>query len=169
MTFAGWLIERYGERVEISADDERGLPDVGAFIGPADPATLVYCCGPEGLLIEAEAAMRDWPAGSMRAERFTAKPLTLPPTERSFQVELASSGRILDVLPDESILEVVRRAGVRVPSSCREGTCGTCETDVLAGVPDHRDSVLDDEERELGETMFICVSRSLTPRLTLDL
>jgi hypothetical protein len=40
---------------------------------------------------------------------------------------------------------------------------------VLAGEPDHRDSILDDTERATGEAMFICVSRSCSGRLVLDL
>ena len=68
-----------------------------------------------------------------------------------------------------SVLDTVRAAGVEVLYSCAEGTCGTCETDVLEGTPDHRDSVLSDEEREAGETMLICVSRCRGSRLVLDL
>jgi len=64
---------------------------------------------------------------------------------------------------------VVEEAGVGVLSSCAEGTCGTCETAVLGGVPDHRDSVLTEEERRAGDCMMICVSRSCTERLVLDL
>jgi ferredoxin len=63
----------------------------------------------------------------------------------------------------------VQAAGVNVLSSCREGTCGTCETTVLAGEPDHRDSILDDDERSTADCMFICVSRSCSDRLVLDL
>ena len=80
-----------------------------------------------------------------------------------------ATGRTLTVEPGSSILRAVEEAGVAVLSSCREGTCGTCETDVLDGVPDHRDSVLTEAERAAGDVMMICVSRSLTPRLVLDL
>jgi ferredoxin len=73
------------------------------------------------------------------------------------------------VTPDRTVLEAVRAAGVEVLSSCRQGTCGTCETDVLAGVPDHRDSILRDVDRETNDCMFICVSRSRTDRLVLDI
>ena len=70
---------------------------------------------------------------------------------------------------DRSILSVLDEAGMPVLSSCGEGTCGTCETGVLAGTPDHRDSVLDAEQRAAGDCMMICVSRSCTPRRVLDL
>lgn len=84
-------------------------------------------------------------------------------------MELAQSGRTLTVAPDVSVLDAVRAAGVEVLFSCTEGTCGTCETDVLEGEPDHRDSVLTDDERAAGETMLICVSRCRGKRLVLDL
>jgi len=70
---------------------------------------------------------------------------------------------------DRSILEVVQDAGVNALSSCLEGVCGTCETPVVEGTPDHRDSLLSDEEKEAGDYMMICVSRSKSSRLVLDL
>ena len=82
---------------------------------------------------------------------------------------LAASELRLLVPPDRSILDVVEEAGVGVLSSCAEGTCGTCETAVLGGLPDHRDSVLTEDERRAGDCMMICVSRSCTARLVLDL
>ncbi len=90
-------------------------------------------------------------------------------SDREFEVVLQRSGRTLTVPAEVSVLDAVRGAGVEVLFSCTEGTCGTCETDVLEGTPDHRDSVLTDEEREAGETMLICVSRCRGPRLVLDL
>ena len=97
-----------------------------------------------------------------------ARPLTAPVRAEAFEVELAASGLTLTVPPDRSILDVVEEAGVGVLSSCAEGTCGTCETAVLEGVPDHRDSVLTEEERR-NDCMMICVSRSCTERLVLNL
>jgi ferredoxin len=82
---------------------------------------------------------------------------------------LARAGLTLTVPPDRSVLESLEEAGVDVDSSCREGTCGTCETDVLDGTPDHRDSLLSEDERATGDTMLICVSRACGPRLVLDL
>jgi ferredoxin len=69
----------------------------------------------------------------------------------------------------ESALDAVNRAGANVLSTCREGTCGTCEVRVLAGVPEHRDSVLGLEERLAGDTMMTCVSRCVGEKLVLDL
>ncbi|RJL22059.1 PDR/VanB family oxidoreductase [Bailinhaonella thermotolerans] len=152
-----------GDRVELYPQDETGFPDLDA-LSPGD--ALVYCCGPSGLVDE---VVRRCPPGSVRVERFTPREDAGAGPRAAFEVELARSGRALTVPADRSILSVLEEAGVPVLSSCQEGTCGTCETDVLGGVPDHRDSLLTPEERAAGDTMMICVSRSLTPRLVLDL
>ncbi|MEV4050315.1 PDR/VanB family oxidoreductase [Amycolatopsis sp. NPDC049688] len=153
----------HGDRVSFRPQDEHGLLDLPALLASAGPETAVYCCGPEPLLAAVEALGPP----DLHVERFTAQPDTGPRT--AFEVELAGSGRVLPVPADRSILEVVEEAGVPVLSSCREGTCGTCETGVLGGEPDHRDSVLTAEERLENEVMMLCVSRACSPRLVLDL
>ncbi|WP_372660265.1 PDR/VanB family oxidoreductase [Amycolatopsis kentuckyensis] len=163
MAFAAELRDRYGDRVELVPQDERGLLDLDAALA-AEPGAAVYCCGPEPLLAAMEVRCAP---GTLHVERFTAKADTEAKT--AFEVELAQSGRTLSVPPDRSVLEVVEESGVPVLSSCREGTCGTCETGVLAGVPDHRDAVLTPAEQEAGDVMMICVSRCAGPRLVLDL
>ncbi|GAB2810609.1 PDR/VanB family oxidoreductase [Lentzea nigeriaca] len=156
-------------QVEIRPQDEYGLLDLAAVLGEPVSGTAVYCCGPEGLLTAVEQHCAKWPAGTLHVERFAPKPDAGQGPRHEFEVELAQSGKVLRVEADESVLEVVERAGVPVLSSCQEGTCGTCETIVLAGTPDHRDSILTAEERETGDAMMICVSRSRSPRLVLDL
>ncbi|MEB3371688.1 PDR/VanB family oxidoreductase [Saccharopolyspora mangrovi] len=157
MAFLDELTDR---RVVVAPQDETGLldlPDPGADCA-------VYCCGPEPLL---EAAERRYGPG-LRTERFAAKSAGAV-DDRPFRVELARSGSSVTVGPDVSVLEAVRGAGASVLSSCTQGLCGTCETAVLAGEPEHRDSILDDSERERGDCMFPCVSRARTDRLVLDL
>ena len=99
------------------------------------------------------------------------QPKAADPDARDTRLELVQvrSGLTLAVPEDRSVLDTVRTAGVEVLFSCTEGTCGTCETDVLAGVPDHRDSLLTADERAAGETLMICVSRCRGERLVLDL
>ena len=162
-------LARYGERVSVRPQDESGLLDLDALLGEPRPDTLVYCCGPEPLLVAVEERCHAWPRGSLHVERFNAKPLTEPVLSDSFEVHLAQSELTFTVSPDESILSLVEGAGIGVLSSCAEGTCGTCETPVLEGIPDHRDSVLDEDEQDANDCMMICVSRSCTPRLVLDL
>jgi ferredoxin-NADP reductase len=160
---------RFGDRVHLVPENERGFLDLDAILGRPRPGTLVYACGPEGLLSAVEQRCAPWPAGSLHLERFAARKTDHPGTESSFEVVLQNSGKTLEVPADKSIFEVVRAAGVSVLGSCLEGICGTCETEVLDGDVDHRDSVLDDEERASNEVMMICVSRCTGPRLTLAL
>ncbi|MET7594436.1 PDR/VanB family oxidoreductase [Streptomyces sp. NPDC005481] len=165
MAFTGELA-RYGDRVRIVPQDESGLLDLaGGLAGPPD-GTLVYCCGPGPLL---DAVEELCPAERLRVERFSPKTPEVAGEDGPFEVVLERSGRTLTVTAGVSVLDAVRAAGVEVLYSCTEGTCGTCETDVLEGVPDHRDSVLTEEERAAGETMLICVSRCRGKRLVLDL
>jgi ferredoxin-NADP reductase len=160
----------YGDRVTLAPQDEVGLLDLESVLGTPQPDTLVYCCGPEPLLAAVEARCATWPAGSLHLERFAAKPSAAPSgEEHGFSVELAQSGITLTVPADRSIFDVVQEAGVSVIGSCLEGICGTCETFIVSGEVDHRDSVLSEEEHEANETMMICVSRCRGDRLVLDL
>ncbi|MCQ8187872.1 PDR/VanB family oxidoreductase [Streptomyces rugosispiralis] len=156
-------------RVTLYAQDEVGLIDLESILASPRPGTLVYCCGPEPLLEAVERCCARWPSGTLHVERFAPKDAGEPVFSGPFKVALATSGMTLEVPLDKSILDVVREAGVAVPSSCQEGTCGTCETPVLEGTVDHRDSLLSPEERAENDTMFICVSRAACPRLVLDL
>ncbi|KXX55884.1 PDR/VanB family oxidoreductase [Rhodococcus sp. LB1] len=172
MAFRSELEQRYGTRVSVCPEDETGLLDLENVL--AEPTSTaaeraVYCCGPEGLLSAVEKLCVDWPSGALHIERFTAAPDRASGPNREFAVELAQTGLTLTVPADRSILEVVEAAGVDVLHSCRDGVCGTCETPVLNGVPDHRDSILTDAEREEGASMMICCSRSCSDRLVLDL
>jgi cytochrome P450/ferredoxin-NADP reductase len=159
----------HGDRVAVCPQDETGLLDLATLLGTPEPDTLVYCCGPEPLLAAVEERCAAWPSRALHLERFAARPMTEPVRAEAFDVELARTGLTLTVPPQRSILDVVEAAGVGVLSSCAEGTCGTCETGVLDGLPDHRDSVLTAEERATNDCMLICVSRSCGARLVLDL
>lgn len=169
MAFHAELRAAYGERVRLVPQDEHGLPDLDVLLGVPRPDTLVYCCGPEGLLRAVEERCASWPADTLHTERFVPKEQHVPGAEEGFEVELARSGRTVTVPAGTSVLDAVEQEGVPVLSSCREGTCGTCETVVLAGAVEHRDSLLTPAEQEAHDTMMICVSRAACPRLVLDL
>jgi ferredoxin-NADP reductase len=159
------LVAEFGA-ASLHVSDEGTRLDLAALIGTLGPATEIYCCGPARFLEAVEAAAGRHP---LHVERFEAKPLAAPAFEAGFEIELALSGETLTVPPDRSILEVVEEAGVFVLSSCREGTCGTCETPVLEGAVDHRDSILTPDEQADNALMYICVSRAACPRLVLEL
>jgi ferredoxin-NADP reductase len=163
MAFLGELAG-FGGRVRVYPQDEVGPLDLGAILG--GPAALVYCCGPTGLIDALEARC---PAGALRVERFTAAPVVTEGPDSAFEVVCERSGVTVTVPPGTSVLGAVEEAGVDVLSSCAEGICGTCETTVLEGEPDHRDSLLTEDEKASGDTMLICVSRCRGARLVLDL
>ncbi|GAA0954679.1 PDR/VanB family oxidoreductase [Actinocorallia libanotica] len=158
----------YDGQVVIAPQDEQGPLDLAAFLGPPEPGTLVYCCGPAGLLDAAREACAAWPEGTLRTESFTPVEAAQD-GDTAFEVELARSGLTLQVPPDRSILVTALDAGVPVLYSCTAGTCGTCETDILSGEADHRDTVLTAAEQQANQTMMICVSRCRGDRLVLDL
>ncbi len=162
-------LRKYGERVTVVAQDESGMLDLDALLGEPVADTLVYCCGPEGLLGAVEQRCATWPKGSLHLERFAPRQPSFTAENRSFELQLARSGLTVTVPADTSIFDVVRQAGVSVLGSCLEGVCGTCEQVVLDGEVDHRDSILSEDEQQTSDTMIICVSRCRSERLTLDL
>ena len=163
-------LARHGDRVRVWPQDEEGLLDLPAILGDPRPDTLVYCCGPEQLLSAVESQCATWLPGALHVERFAPKPAEpAAAADSPFELVLQRSGITTVVPADQTILEVVEGAGISLLSSCRIGTCGTCEQEVIAGDIDHRDSVLTSEDREAGEYMMICVSRCRSERLVLDL
>ncbi|MDI3403155.1 PDR/VanB family oxidoreductase [Streptomyces cavernicola] len=160
-------VERLGSggrgRVTVIAEDEDGRPDAAALFAGAPQAAAVYCCGPEGLMDAVAAAL---PHGStLHLERFT--PATATEGNTAFEVELRRTGGTVEVPADETILAAVRKKLPSVAYSCEQGFCGTCQLRVVAGEVDHRDELLDDEERR--DSMLICVSRARGEKLVLDL
>lgn len=162
-------LESYGDRVTIVAQDEEGQLDLVSVIGTSRPGTAVYCCGPAGLLDAVEIMCEAWPAGSLHCERFAVKRQAPADPNSTFDIVLARSSMTLTVPPGKSIFAVCSDAGVSVLGSCLEGICGTCETGILEGEVDHRDSILSEQERAANTCMMICVSRGTSRRLTLDL
>lgn len=157
-------------RVTIHLDSRDGGPfPIAAAIGSAPADAHLYCCGPAAMIDAFIASAREQGRHEsvLHHEYFAGARAALQ--EGSIIVELARTGRTIIVPPGKSILEAVREAGVPASSSCEQGTCGACETKVLAGVPDHFDAVLSPADRKSGKTMMICCSGALTERLVLDL
>lgn len=166
MAFLGEL-ESYGDRVTVHPEDEVGLMDLERVLGEPAPGRGIYCCGPEPLIAAVEERLAGRPE-QLRVEHFRSRGREAPEDEE-FEVEIASTGKVVRVAPGESIVDALATVGVQVEFSCREGTCGTCETGVLAGVPEHRDSVLDEDERAANDCMMVCVGRCVEGPLLLDL
>lgn len=161
-------LERLGGKVIVYPQDEFGLLDLADFLGPAEPGKVAYCCGPEPLIKAVEAYCANWPEEALRIERFRPKEQEPHGADTAFEVELKRSGKVVTVPADRTIADVLEEAGVHIPRSCNEGTCGTCLTKVVEGLPDHRDSFLRPRQREKNAHILVCCSRSHTPRLVLD-
>ncbi|WP_230595835.1 flavin reductase family protein [Rhodococcoides fascians] len=160
--------------VSIVPEDEMGRLDIDDVLKDWDASEAIYCCGPEPLIAAVEqACARIGASKSLNVERFGADPSTVVQAvqegDREFVVELRQTATTLVVPSDQTLLEVIRQVRKDMPFSCEEGFCGSCETRVLEGIPDHRDTLLTDEEKEEGDTMMVCVGRSLTDRLVLEL
>lgn len=162
----------FANRVHTHFDD--GSPgqklDVAAVLGKPLAGQHVYVCGPGGFMdfILGAAATFGWPAEQVHREYF-AVPQPAHDANQAFEVELARSGRVLEIPADKSVFEVLDAAGVQIDTSCEQGICGCCLTRVMAGIPDHRDQFMTDAERALNNQFTPCCSRSRSPRLVLDL
>ncbi|GAA0954861.1 PDR/VanB family oxidoreductase [Actinocorallia libanotica] len=154
----------YGDKVALVPADERGPLDLDAALADLPQDAKVYCCGPAGLLDAAAARCSGIEPGRVRMERFVAAGQADGSPDEAFEVELRRSSRTLTVATGETLLDALSAVGVNVLSSCRQGLCGTCETTVLDGVPDHRDALLDDADRAAGDCMLVCVSRAASAR-----
>jgi tetrachlorobenzoquinone reductase len=155
--------------VTLRFDDEnhQGVLDFAAVLAGVPKHSHLFCCGPLTMLKAFESATAGWPAEQVHVEYFT--PPAAAASEGGFIVELARSGKQFRVEPGQTVLAAVIAAGVDAPYSCEEGVCGACMTTVVSGVPDHRDTVLTQTERNSNKTIMICCSGSKTDRLVLDL
>ncbi len=155
--------------VTLRFDDEHDGAhlDIESLLADLDPRTHLYCCGPTPMLRGFEALAQGWPAAQVHVEYFSASQEQA--TAGGFVLKLARSDRAVPVSAGQTILQALRDAGVDTPSSCEEGICGACEVKVLSGVPDHRDAVLSQPERDANDKMMICCSGSKTPELVIDL
>lgn len=161
----------YGGKVHVHADDESGFYPLPELLGDPAAGFHAYVCGPGPLLDFISGLAAGWQDSSRyRFERFVADPAATAPAAGDHEFTVETTGGLEVRVPvGTSILSALEQVGVRVLNSCREGICGTCETPVVSGDVDHRDSLLSDEERAAGDTMMICVSRCKGKRLLLDI
>ncbi|MDP3874864.1 MAG: PDR/VanB family oxidoreductase [Methyloversatilis sp.] len=162
----------FADRVHFHFDDgpaERKA-DLAALLAAPDAGTHLYVCGPGGFLdaVVTTAKKQGWAEGNIHFEYFSAK-LDPNAAAGSFDVKIASSGRIVPVAADQTVLAALASAGVELPFSCEQGVCGTCLTRVIEGEPDHRDAFLTDVEKARNDQFLPCCSRARSPMLVLDL
>ncbi|MGX6446813.1 PDR/VanB family oxidoreductase [Patulibacter sp. S7RM1-6] len=169
MAYADALRAEHGERVHLWPEDVRGRMPLDGLLADRRTGARVHCCGPEALLnaVRTTAAEHGWPEDAVHFERFAPTVHAHAP-DRPVTVLAARSGVEVLVGEDESLLDGLLRAGVRMTSSCRSGVCGACQTGVLDGEPDHRDDILTTAQRDANAVMMPCVSRARGERIVLD-
>lgn len=156
-----------GLSVHYESNDSR--LDIAAALKDAPAGSHVYVCGPAGMIdsVKAGALAKGIPIDCIHFELFKAEPPNFP--NKPFEVELKSTGQVIKVATDQTIIQALEAAGLDVLYDCRRGDCGICQCGVIAGVPDHRDVILSDDEKASNKIMQICVSRAKSERLVLDL
>lgn len=166
-----------GASVTIHPGDEGERFPLASLVDESSANTHAYACGPAPLLRSVQELTARWDDSRVHVERFAADTAAAsagslaggePGSDAAFDIELAD-GAVVGVPAGTTVLEALEASGRFPLNSCREGICGTCETPVLSGEIDHRDSLLSDGERAAGDTMMICVSRCVGKRLVLDL
>ncbi|HEY9278722.1 MAG TPA: PDR/VanB family oxidoreductase [Eoetvoesiella sp.] len=170
MSFVAALAHHYGDALHIHADDDPAtqLP-LSLLLEQTDTAQHLYVCGPKGLIdaVVEQSHGKQWPHSHIHFEVFAnAAPQA---GDHGFEVQLSQSGQVFYVPAGKTILQVLEEAGCDPMYDCRRGECGVCQVAVLEGAPDHRDHYLSDAERAAGNVMQICISRSHSDRLVLDL
>lgn len=161
-------LELNSGRVRLYPRDSGPRPDLEQIFAATKTADI-YCCGPEGLMESVEELARQFSHVTAHVERFNPRPIGDERGAEEFEVYFDYSQLTGHVGPEETILQVAEDLGIDVPTSCREGTCGTCETPIMDGQVVHLDSILSDAEREASQTMMICISRANCSRLVLDM
>ena len=162
----------FAPKVEFHFDDgaDSQKLQLDRLLAPVRPGTHLYVCGPKGFMdwVLASARKAGWPESQLHYEFFGAE-IVKSEDDASFEVKLASSGKIVVVAKDQTVVQALAAAGVEVATSCEQGVCGTCLTRVLEGEPDHKDMYLTPEEQADNDQFLPCCSRSKSPRLVLDL
>lgn len=160
-----------GNKVHLHFDNEQaGPPDLKALLADRKaPNAHYYACGPAVMLDTFVSHCESLGYAQAHIERFAAVEVAASSDARkTYTVELKRSGKIIEITPDISLLAALQAANADIMTSCEQGICGSCETRVLEGVPDHRDSVLSPEEHATNQMMMVCVSGCKSERLVLD-
>jgi vanillate O-demethylase ferredoxin subunit len=172
--FLGRLSEpkfRNAVNLHVNLNPADAAASLRRLVGSPGHGRHLYACGPGGFIEAALTAAKcaEWPAERVHVERFSSATTARVGEDRDFVVEIRSTGKMVSVPAGTTVVAALSQAGIYLVTSCSEGFCGTCVTKVLAGVPDHRDTVLEAEERARNDMFTPCCSRALTDLLVLDL
>ena len=162
---------RYADRVffYFSEDQDGQRFDMERTLASPEPDTHLYVCGPKGFIdaVLETAARNGWKENQVHREFFNGVAVSKE-DDVAFNVKLASTGKVVHVPRDKTVLAALTECGVDIQVSCAEGVCGTCMTRVLEGEPVHRDVFLTAEERAKKDRFLPCCSRSNGGMLVLD-
>jgi ferredoxin-NADP reductase len=170
MAYRDDLEHAFGDQLTQHFDDQPELAlNLGSLAASVGAEEHVYVCGPKGMIDAVKSAME---AAGVTSERIHSELFTSAAEksgDTAFEVEVHATGEVFEIPPGKTIIDVLEAGGVDLIHDCLRGDCGICKTDVIEGVPDHRDVVLSDAEKAEGKVMQICVSRAKSARLVLDL
>jgi vanillate O-demethylase ferredoxin subunit len=162
----------FAQRVHFHFDDgaESQKLQLNRLLTPMRPGVHLYVCGPKGFMdwMLESARMAGWPSPRLHYEFFGAQ-IVKSAEDASFEVKLASTGKVVVVPKDKTVVQALAAVGVEIATSCEQGVCGTCLTRILEGEPDHKDTYLTPEEQAANDQFTPCCSRSNSPLLVLDL
>jgi len=158
-------------------DSVQGIPAAAAIAALARPYAgwEPYICGPDPYLTAVRAALGQLgvPAKRVRTERFLSlaeNPFEEAPAPggglaATLSVELDGTTRSLPWPPGTRMLDVLIAAGLEAPYSCRQGVCGACACQLLAGeVEMAHNEVLEAEDLAEGY-ILACQAVPLTPEV----
>tara|TARA_R110000787_G_scaffold69219_5_gene154265 strand:+ start:183 stop:1142 length:960 start_codon:yes stop_codon:yes gene_type:complete len=170
MAYRNDLEQAFGNQLTQHFDDQPEMAlNLGSLAASVIAEEHVYVCGPKGMIDAVKSAME---AAGVSADRIHFELFTSAAEQAgdtAFEVEVHATGEVFEIPPGKTIIDVLEAGGVDLIHDCLRGDCGICKTDVIEGVPDHRDVVLSDAEKAEGKVMQICVSRAKSARLVLDL
>lgn len=170
MAYRDDLEQAFGDQLTQHFDDQPELAlNLGSLAASVGAEEHVYVCGPKGMIDAVKSAME---AAGVTSDRIHSELFTSAAEksgDTAFEVEVHATGEVFEIPPGKTIIDVLEAGGVDLIHDCLRGDCGICKTDVIEGVPDHRDVVLSDAEKAEGKVMQICVSRAKSARLVLDL
>ena len=153
-------------------EDEGGAQklELGSALGQPRGGVHIYTCGPKGFMdwVLDTARKAGWPESQLHYEFFAGEEVDLS-TAGNFDVKIASTGQVIPISKDQTVIQALAQCGIEIQTSCEQGVCGTCMCDVIEGEPDHRDVYFTDEEKASNEQILVCCSRAKSARLVLDI
>ena len=152
----------------LEAGEHAGRPSAALLdrLVPDRSRRLVSACGPAGFVDSLRTLLESDCAG-FEAESFTpAAPSAPADVTGSVRVELARSGRTLELPAGSSLLEALESQGLKPAYGCRMGLCNTCACGKRQGTTQHL--VTGDVDAEPRSALRLCVNRAASD-LILDL